>query len=65
MAETIKDIREKFQNTDVEDLQVLIEAYSADERSGVVTLIRNAQKKIDALEKEKERMPERSYRTGS
>ena len=56
MAETIKDIREKFQNTDVEDLQVLIEAYSADERSGVVTLIRNAQKKIDALEKEKERM---------
>ena len=56
MAETIKDIREKFQNTYVEDLHTLIEAYSSDERSGVVTLIRNAQKKIDALEKEKERM---------
>lgn len=56
MAETIKDIREKFQNTDIEDLQALIDVYISDERSGVVTLIRNAQKKIDALEKEKERM---------
>ena len=56
MAETIKEIREKFQNTEVEDLQALIDVYSSDERSGVVTLIRNAQKKIDALEKEKERM---------
>ncbi|SKB73779.1 RNase HII [Lachnospiraceae bacterium] len=58
MAETIKEIREKFQNAEISKLRGLIELYSVDERSGVTALVKSAQKKIDALEKEKARMYE-------
>ncbi len=58
MSETIKEIREKFQNADFSELSALIKEYSEDGRSGVVSLLKSAQKKIDALEKEKQRMYE-------
>ena len=53
--EKIAKIRARFQACGVEELPGLIEQYSQDERSGVQEAIQRAQKRIEALEKEKER----------
>ncbi len=50
-----KEIKELFQAACLDELPELIKEYEADERSGVQKLIESAQKKILALEKEKER----------
>ena len=50
-----KEIKELFQAACVDELPELIKEYEADERSGVKKLLESAQKKILALEKEKER----------
>lgn len=50
-----KEIKELFQAACLDELPELIKEYEADERSGVQKLIESAQKKICALEKEKER----------
>ena len=52
MEEKIGNIREKFQNTPVEELYDLIEVYKADLRLGVQKEIEKAYKKIDALKQE-------------
>jgi len=58
MEEKIGIIKERFQNTEVEQLSVLIEEYKEDSRAGVQKEIEKAQKKISALKKEKERTKE-------
>lgn len=54
--ESIQEIKEKFRNTSVQELPALCEAYKADERKGVQKLVEQGQKRIAALEKEKERL---------
>lgn len=56
MEEKIGEIKEKLSRTAIEDMGKFIEEYSSDERKGVVKLVENAKKKLDALEKEKERI---------
>ena len=54
--ESIQEIKEKFKNTSVQELPALCKAYKADERKGVQKLVEQGQKRIAALEKEKERL---------
>lgn len=54
--ESIQEIKEKFKNTSVQELPALCEDYKADERKGVQKLVEQGQKRIAALEKEKERL---------
>ena len=51
----IQEIKDQFNSCSLEDLPRLMEAYSADERSGVQAEIARAKKRLEALEKEKER----------
>lgn len=55
MDEKIGVIKEKFANAEISVLSELINDYSADERSGVVSIVNQAKKKIAAYEKEIER----------
>lgn len=53
---SISEITIEFKNAEITDLTALIAEYSADERGGIKKLIEGAKKKIDALEKEKQRI---------
>lgn len=55
MEEKISVIKSQFQAASLDRLSELISAYEADERSGVQSLIAAANKKLEALEKEKQR----------
>lgn len=55
MEEKISVIKSHFQAASMNRLPELISAYEADERSGVQSLIAAANKKLEALEKEKQR----------
>lgn len=55
MEEKISVIKSHFQAASMDRLPELISAYEADERSGVQSLIAAANKKLEALEKEKQR----------
>lgn len=55
MEEKISIIKSHFQAASMDRLPELISAYEADERSGVQSLIAAANKKLEALEKEKQR----------
>lgn len=55
MEEKISVIKSRFQAASLDRLPELISAYEADERSGVQSLIAAANKKLEALEKEKQR----------
>ena len=55
MAEKISVIKSHFQAASMNRLPELISAYEADERIGVQSLIAAANKKLEALEKEKQR----------
>ncbi len=54
--ETIGAIKEALANTPVKELQGFIDAYSGDERGGVVKLVETAGKRLQAYEKEVARM---------
>lgn len=56
MEQKISEIKAIFQAADVAQLPELIKAYETDERNGVQTLLKSAHKKVEALEKEKERI---------
>lgn len=58
MAEKISVIKERFANTEVEGLSLLIEEYQEDLRSGVQKEIEKARKRISSLEAEKIRTNE-------
>lgn len=51
----VGEIKAIFDNTPVDQLHIFIEQFSDDERGGVKALVLKAQKKIEALEKEKAR----------
>lgn len=55
MEEKISVIKSHFQAASLDRLPELISAYETDERSGVQSLIAAANKKLEALEKEKQR----------
>lgn len=50
--EKIAIIQDKFRSASIEDLPALMEAYTDDNRSGVVKLIQSASKRLAAYEKE-------------
>ena len=51
-AEKIGDIKEQLKNTKDSQLTQFIEAYSSDERGGVIKLVDSAKKRLDKYEKE-------------
>lgn len=53
---SIGEIKEKFQAATVEELPEIIEEYREDGRGGVKKLVESAEKKLAALEKEKQRI---------
>ena len=55
MEQKIQKIKEMFQAATVEELPELLSAYKNDERAGVQNLLKSAGKRIEALEKEKQR----------
>lgn len=55
MQEKISDMKRKFQAASVDELPELIKEYGEDERSGVQAIIKSAEKKLQALEQEKQR----------
>lgn len=55
MEQKINDIKMFFQAADTMKLPELIEQYAKDQRSGVQALVKSAQKRLDALSREKER----------
>lgn len=57
---SISEITAEFKNADIKDMEAFIAEYKSDERGGVVKLVANAQKKLDALDKEKKRIYELS-----
>ncbi len=53
---TTGQIKEEYRSASMQMLPDFIQAYAADERSGVKTLVKQAQKKLHKLEEEKARM---------
>jgi len=58
MAEAISSIKEKLDNSSIEQLDTFIESYSNDDRKGVVKLVETAQKRKQAYFDEIERLKE-------
>ena len=58
MKRSIGEISELYKQADVTKLPAFIEEFNEDERSGVKALVKKAQKCLDDLEKEKQRMYE-------
>lgn len=56
MSKKISEIRSEFEAADSERLPILFEEYKQDGRSGVVGLILKYKKKLEALQKERERL---------
>ena len=53
---SIGEIKDEFQAASGEELPEIIRRYETDQRSGVRRLAENAERKLAALEKEKERI---------
>ena len=58
--ESISNIKDIFNNTPENKLQMFIEQYKDDSRQGVANLVKRAAKKIDDYNKEKEEKEQRS-----
>ncbi len=56
MAKTIGEIREEFENTDMDEMEHFIASYILDERQGVQKLVRSARKQLERLDREKARI---------
>lgn len=56
MEYKIKEIKQMFQAASMEKLPEFIESFRPDERAGVQALVCQAEKRLDALEKEKQRL---------
>ncbi len=56
MAKSIGEIKEIYQAACENELPEFIEQFASDERNGVAKLVLSAKKKLEALEKEKERI---------
>ena len=55
-ATAISVIKERFASAEMDELKALIEEYRPDERQGVQKLVASAQKKLDRLQQEKQRI---------
>jgi ribonuclease HII len=55
VSQSISEIKALLQAAGYDGLPDFIRAYESDERAGVISLVKKAQKQIEALEKEKER----------
>lgn len=55
MEEKIKDIREEYQQTPLEELDIWIHSHEADERAGVQKLLESARARLRKLEEERAR----------
>ncbi len=58
MGQKIKDIKAVFQAADIAKLPELIKEYGEDTRSGVQSLVKGACRKLEVLEKERQRIKE-------
>ena len=58
MKRSIGEISELYKQADITKLPAFIEEFNEDERSGVKALVKKAQKRLDDLQKEKNRMYE-------
>ncbi len=56
MAEKIGVIKDAFSSVSLDDLPKLIETYKSDSRQGVQALLKRAEKRLQALDKEKKRL---------
>lgn len=56
MAKAIGEIKEEFQNTNLEHLEQFIASYILDERQGVQKLVLSARKQLEKLDKERARI---------
>ena len=56
MTKSISEITELYKQADLKDLPAFIEEFLEDERRGVQTLVNKAKKRLNDLQKEKERM---------
>ncbi len=56
MAKSIQEIKEEFKNADAENVDELIRVYAADERKGVMQLIRKYELEKEKIKKEYERL---------
>ena len=56
MTKSISEITELYKQADLKDLPAVIEEFLEDERRGVQTLVNKAKKRLNDLQKEKERM---------
>ena len=61
MGKSIKDIREELNNLKIEEIQGFMHEYSNDERSGVVALVKKAQKSYDDYQLELKRTYELQF----
>ncbi len=55
-APSIKEIREELNGCDISEMHDFINRHSADERNGVIALVKSASKKLDAWNKELKRI---------
>lgn len=58
MNESIKEIKSKFDNCNEGELSAFIATYQGDERAGVQTLVKRAEKQVEKLAAERERLYE-------
>ena len=56
MKKTLKEIREEFQSSSCEEWKKLLLEYREDDRTGVRKLLESVRKKLEALEKERQRV---------
>lgn len=56
MAKAIGEIKEEFQNTNLEHLEQFIASYILDERQGVQKIVLSARKQLEKLDKERARI---------
>lgn len=56
MTKSISEITELYKQADIKDLPAFIEEFLEDERRGVQTFVNKAKKRLNDLQKEKERM---------
>ncbi len=56
MDKSIREIREEMQAATMDELPVFIHTYESDSRAGVQTLLGSARKKLEAYQKERERL---------
>ena len=61
MGKSIKDIKEELNNIDINEINSFVEEYCADERSGVVALVKKAKKIYNDYQNEIQRTYELQY----